>query len=120
MPAVDYYVVLFTSQRTPGDDEGYAAMAQRMLELAAEQPGYLGVESVRDEQGLGITASYWANRESIHVWGNQTEHQLAQQLGKQKWYEYFRLRIGKVETESFFPATNDATKFPPSSTLPQT
>ena len=57
-PQPPYYVVMFTNQRTERDDEGYHAMAQRMLELAAQQPGYLGAESTRDADGFGITLSY--------------------------------------------------------------
>lgn len=95
-PEPPYYAVIFTNQRTETDD-GYVVMADRMVELAAEQPGFLGVESVRD--GLGITVSYWESLEAIKHWKQNAEHQEAQRLGHEKWYASFKLRIAKVERD---------------------
>lgn len=95
-PEPPYYAVIFTNHRTEGD-EGYGAMAERMVELAAEQPGFLGVESVRD--GLGITVSYWDSLDAIKHWKQNAEHQEAQRLGHDKWYASFKLRIAKVERD---------------------
>ncbi len=95
-PAPPYYAVIFTSLRTEVDD-GYGAMAARMLELAAMQSGFLGVESARD--GLGITVSYWTDLESIRNWKLNAEHLEAQRLGHQKWYASFKTRIAKVERD---------------------
>ena len=95
-PQPPYYAVIFTSLRTEGDD-GYGAMAQRMVELAAQQPGFLGVESVRD--GLGITVSYWADLASIAAWKADAEHLDAQRQGREKWYAGFKIRIARVERD---------------------
>jgi heme-degrading monooxygenase HmoA len=94
--APPYYAVIFASRRTPGED-GYGAMADRMAALAAEQPGYLGVESVRGADGFGITVSYWRSPEAIRAWKDHAEHLLAQQAGRERWYEHYELRIAKVE-----------------------
>ena len=91
-----YYAVIFTSIRTDGDS-GYALTAQRMLELAAMQPGFLGVESARGE--LGITVSYWSDLDSISKWKANVEHTEARQLGRARWYSSFRVRIAKVERD---------------------
>ena len=72
-----YWAVIFTSQRTDGD-RGYGHMADRMVELARAQPGFLGVESVRSADGLGITVSYWASKEAIVAWKRHADHQTAQ------------------------------------------
>ena len=96
LPDPPYYAVMFSSQRTPGDN-GYAEMADRMVELAHSQPGFLGVESVRDVDGFGITVSYWASLESIENWRTHAEHRLAKGAGKALWYEHYELRIAKVE-----------------------
>jgi heme-degrading monooxygenase HmoA len=96
LPDPPYYAVIFSSLRTPGDD-GYAHMADRMAELAAGQPGYLGVESVRGADGFGITVSYWTSLESIARWKAHAEHQVAQETGKARWYEHYELRIARVE-----------------------
>src|SRR4051812_11811980 len=98
-PTPPYYAVLFTSRRTEADPEGYEHMAERMLELAARQPGFLGVESARGEDGLGITVSYWDSLEAIERWGKHAEHRLAQHLGRTRWYEAFSLRVSRVEVE---------------------
>ena len=95
-PKPPYYAVIFTSVRTSGD-RGYGKMAEKMLELAAKQPGFLGVESARES--VGITVSYWASLESIQDWKKNIEHQKAQSIGKEKWYSEFRTRISKVERE---------------------
>jgi heme-degrading monooxygenase HmoA len=93
-PPPPYYVVIFTSIRTEGD-QGYRKTAVRMLELAAQQPGCLGVESAREE--IGITVSYWANLESIKKWKENAEHLAAQEQGRVIWYEAYNTRIAKVE-----------------------
>lgn len=95
-PQPPYYAAIFTSQRTAGD-QGYGAMADRMLELASQQPGYLGAESVRDAQGFGITVSYWTSEAAIRDWKQHAEHQVAQAHGHARWYQHFELRIAKVE-----------------------
>lgn len=96
LPAPPYYAVIFSSQRTPGDD-GYDAMADRMIELAAQQPGFLGVESTRNDTGFGITVAYWQDEDSIAAWKAHAEHQLARQYGRERWYEHFEVRVAKVE-----------------------
>ncbi|MES1167935.1 MAG: antibiotic biosynthesis monooxygenase, partial [Oleiharenicola lentus] len=95
-PAPPYYAVIFTSLRTDGD-RGYGDMAQRMMELAAQQPGYLGVESARGGDGLGITVSYWRDEASIQAWKRNTEHQQAQRGGQETWYADYQVRITRVE-----------------------
>lgn len=94
-PEPPYYAVIFSNTRTE-PDEGYAATAERMLKLAAEQPGFLGVESVRDDQ-LGITVSYWQDEASIAAWKQQVEHVEARRKGRERWYASFALRVARVE-----------------------
>jgi heme-degrading monooxygenase HmoA len=91
-----YYAVIFSSQRTPGEN-GYGDMADRMVELAQQQDGYLGVESARGANGFGITVSYWRDEASIVKWKANAEHLIAQQYGHERWYEHFELRVAKVE-----------------------
>lgn len=95
-PKPPYYAVIFTSHRTEGDNS-YIAMAERMVGLASQQPGFLGVESVRGTDGVGITVSYWETEDSIRNWKNHAEHQVAQQSGGQVWYQDYMLRVAKVE-----------------------
>lgn len=94
-PQPPYYLVTFTSIRSPGD-QGYAEAARRMLELAREQPGFLGVESARDD-GLGITLSYWQSEEAILAWRRHAEHAAVREKGRESWYEAFATRVARVE-----------------------
>ena len=97
-PKPPYYAVVFTSLRTYNED-GYEQTAKKMAALASEQPGFLGIESVREESGLGITVSYWKDKDSIRGWKNHAAHQQAQRFGKEKWYQHYRIRVAKVEKD---------------------
>ncbi|MBC3208573.1 antibiotic biosynthesis monooxygenase [Pseudomonas sp. SWRI111] len=95
------FAVIFTSTRTEGDN-GYAAAAQRMAELVREQPGFLGVESVRGADGHGITVSYWQSEAAILAWRDHPEHRLIQARGRSQWYSAFHTRVCRVEREYAF------------------
>lgn len=94
-PRPPYYAVIFTSVRTEGD-QGYAATAQAMVDLAKVQPGFLGIESARQE--LGITVSYWQSEEAITAWKENVDHRAAMQRAHD-WYRHFRVRVARVERE---------------------
>lgn len=96
-PEPPYYAVIFTSLRNASDAEGYAAMAQRMIELGSRHDGFLGVESVRGADGVGITVSYWRDEAAILAWKRDPEHRLAQRNGHELWYDRFEMRVARVE-----------------------
>ena len=100
-PDPPYVAVIFTSLRTDHDEEGYEAMAARMEQLGAEQPGYLGIESVRD--GLGITVSYWRTEADAQAWKQVAEHLGAQRLGREEWYRAYRVRVAIVQRDYGVP-----------------
>lgn len=101
-----YVAVIFTNVRArvvgpdgssaPVDDEGYGAMAERMDSLARDQPGYIGIESVRGADGFGITVSYWETEAHAAAWKQVTEHLGAQLLGRERWYERYVTRVATV------------------------
>ncbi len=95
-PEPPYYAVIFTSQRVAGEN-GYSEVATKMVDLAAQQPGFLGIESARED--IGITVSYWSNLEAIQNWKKNLEHQEAQEAGRKNWYSSFKVRISKVERD---------------------
>lgn len=95
-PEPPYVAVIFTSQRTAGDT-GYADMEDRMVELAARQPGFLGVETARGSDGFGITVSYWADETAAVAWKRQSEHAVAQRRGREEWYAAYEVRVSRVE-----------------------
>lgn len=75
-------------------------MADVMVASAARQPGFLGIESARE--AVGITVSYWASLDAIAAWKRDSEHLLAQRLGRQGWYSAYKVRICRVEREYAF------------------
>jgi heme-degrading monooxygenase HmoA len=91
-----YYSVIFTSQRS-GGDAGYDVTAERMVELASTMSGFLGVESARGPDGLGITVSYWESLAAIAAWRDQFEHTAAREAGRAAWYSHYELRVARVE-----------------------
>lgn len=95
-PSPPYYAVIFTSVKKD-HDPAYETMAQKMAQLAAQQPGYLGMESARE--AVGITVSYWRDEASIKAWKQQLDHQVAQQKGQQEWYSAYQVRVAKVERD---------------------
>lgn len=95
-PKPPYYAVIFTSTRTEKED-GYGKVAERMVALAEQQSGFLGIESAREN--IGITVSYWADLDSIKKWKANTEHIEAQKEGRASWYDTFKVRISKVERD---------------------
>jgi len=100
-PKPPYYAVIFTSLRATDEDEVASqeddSTADRMVELAAQSEGFLGVESVRD--GLGITISYWTDLTAIKKWKNHSKHLVAQEKGKRQWYSAYTTRIARVDRD---------------------
>lgn len=95
-PEPPYYAVIFTSKQST-DKKNYATTAETMEALAKKQPGYLGIESARNE--IGITVSYWRDLESIRQWRNNATHSQAQAEGKSRWYDNYTVRVALVERE---------------------
>lgn len=102
-PKPPYYAVIFSSIRTD-ISSGYADMADRMVELAQTQDGFLGIETARS--GLGITVSYWRDLGAIKKWKQHTDHLIAQEQGRKDWYSHYKVRIALVEREYGFEVDN--------------
>jgi len=101
-PEPPYVAVIFTNQRTGDDEAGYASMAERMDALAAQQPGYLGIESIRATDGHGITVSYWQTERDALAWKAVAEHAEAQRLGRERWYASYVTRVATVSRDYRF------------------
>lgn len=88
--------VIFVAQRTSDVDDGYFAAAAAMDALAAQQDGYLGIDSVRGNDGLGITVSYWADDAAAKAWRDQPEHAAIREQGRGLWYSSYSLHVASV------------------------
>ena len=100
-----YFSVIFTAQRSLSDEGMYSLISERMVELAQQQPGFLGLESVRGEDGIGITVSYWRDRAAIRAWRIDVEHLAAQQMGRQEFYSWYHIRVAEVVAHRTFDAS---------------
>lgn len=98
-PSPPYYAVIFTSQKS-NNNTGYNKISDKLITLAGEQEGFLGIESARNK--IGITVSYWKDLEAIEKWKNNTQHSIARSRGKEEWYKKFKVRIAKVERDYEF------------------
>ena len=96
-PQPPYWAVVFASQRNDADPAAYAEAAARMMQLAGQQPGYLGAESARGEDGFGITVSYWNSEADILAWKHQAEHAATREKGRADWYTRYAVRVARVE-----------------------
>ena len=110
-PEPPYYAVIFTSIHTGFSLAEYNAVATLMFTLAAEQPGYLGVETAHAE--VGITVSYWNDEESIRTWREHLEHTVVRERGRSEWYSRYALRVARVERAYTFSAENVTEPVPP-------
>ncbi|TAJ25342.1 MAG: antibiotic biosynthesis monooxygenase [Planctomycetota bacterium] len=102
------YAVIFASQRprpaagSGAPSDGYGEVADRMVELASRQPGFVAVESARGADGFGITVSYWTDRAAIEAWRDEAEHRVAQRLGRERFYDSFHLVVAELVEERSF------------------
>lgn len=101
-PEPPYLAVIFTTRRVDDDRPDYDRAAARMLELARDVDGFLGMESVHDPDGTGITVSYWRDEAAIERWRTDPEHLAAQRTGRDEWYASYELRIARVERAGSF------------------
>jgi len=90
-----YVAVIFTAQRTPVND-GYDETVAAIKALAAQQPGYLGLESAMDAAGFEITVSYWGHEADARAWKQVADHLAAQSRGQAQWYAGYRVRVATV------------------------
>lgn len=104
-PEPPYYAVIFSSGRTEGDN-GYAAEAQALAELALRQPGCLGIESARSPDGFGITVAYFLDEGAVRRWREDARHEAAQRRGKEAWYSRYSVRVARVERAYAGPDEN--------------
>jgi len=93
----DTIAVIFSAKRNANDDEGYAKAASAMVKLAQKQKGFVDIDSVRDQDGYGITISYWQSEEDAMAWRDNETHARIRDKGRAIWYDVYSLQIAKIE-----------------------
>jgi uncharacterized protein len=99
------WAVSFANGRPTTDaaaSDGYSEMGDEMSTLAAQQPGFIGVDSVRDGEGVGITVSRWSSIAAMVSWRKVVAHQGAQASGRERWYDWYRSDVARVDRTSAF------------------
>jgi heme-degrading monooxygenase HmoA len=89
--------VIFLSGRSSADAEGYKAAAQAMEEAASRMEGYLGIDSARGEDGVGMTISWWRDEAAAIAWRDDPEHRRIRDRGRAVWYDWYRAIIATVD-----------------------
>lgn len=113
LPAPPYYVAIFRCTRNGLDDGGYDEASERMFEMAHRQPGFLGVHTLRTENGEGVTLSYWTDEASIRAWRAQDEEQVVREADRRAWYARYSLQIARVERAYSWSEDEDASRARP-------
>ena len=88
--------VIFISGRNDADPQGYARASDAMVAAAERFPGYLGVESVRGADGVGITVSFWLDDGSARAWKADFEHSSLREQGRTTWYDWYELTVAEI------------------------
>lgn len=94
-PEPPYYAVIAPAE-LQGDTRGYPETALRLMELAREVDGFLGIESCLTAN-FSLAVSYWRSLEAIDTWRRNAHHLLAKDRGRQEWFAAYLTRIARVE-----------------------
>jgi heme-degrading monooxygenase HmoA len=86
-----FLVVFRNRKRADIDYPAYEAEADRMLELAQAQPGYVSFKSYVADDGEVLALSEWEDEAAARAWGQVAEHRAVQQRGRSTYYEDYTL-----------------------------
>lgn len=86
------------------DVQAYPRWAEQMTALVAEQPGFCHSHSFRNDDGFGVTLSYWHDAAAMSDWAANPQHQEAQAFGRREAYLSYRLEIAELVSVREFTA----------------
>lgn len=89
-------VVLFRSKLAAGASEEHGAMAAELVARAQGMPGFVDFTIFRGTDGEDLLVVHWDSMDALKVWSADTQHIIAKRLGREKWYEYFKVEIAEV------------------------
>jgi heme-degrading monooxygenase HmoA len=95
-------IILFRSKLTDQAGEDYQAMNQELEVLVRQNPGFIDAKSYKSEDGERLTVVWWKDEDSLREWRELMRHREAQNTGRQKWYQYYKLEVGSVIREKSF------------------
>jgi len=86
-------VTIFRSRLRPGVDREYASSADRLLELARSQPGFVSFEHYAAADGERVSIITFASVAEHEAWRDHPQHVEAQRLGRERFYAEFRIQV---------------------------
>lgn len=89
-------VILFRSKLTATAGDDYGAMAQAMANHARTFEGFVAMKGFKADDGERMTVVWWTDEESLKVWAGDLKHRAAQDLGREKWYEYYKIEVAQI------------------------
>ena len=98
------YAVIFRAVIRDLDQE-YLDLAEQLRSLAIDKYGCREFFALT-EGNQEVAISYWDTEEQVRNWKQDALHLQAQQLGRKKWYESYRVQIAEVQRE--YAGTSDA------------
>lgn len=107
-------VTLIRSRLKPGVRDEYAALLERMSELARTMPGYISHKGFAGDDGERVTVVEFAHAEGLNAWRRHPEHVAAKRLGRQRFYIEYHVQVCSLERESKFEAGNESPAASPS------
>lgn len=101
-------VVLFRSKLMPdARADGYSEMASEMDALARSMPGFVDVKSFTADDGERLTVVWWQDEETLAAWRQAERHRVAQRLGRERWYEYYKIDVAHIVRANTFAREPD-------------
>ena len=72
--------------------------AAALRPLVSSIEGFISIERFESKTTPGkfVSIGFFENEEAVHQWRNLPEHRRAQQLGRTRLFESYRLRIASV------------------------
>jgi heme-degrading monooxygenase HmoA len=81
----------------------YSKLAGEMLALAETMPGFIAFKTFAAEDGERVSIVEFADHKSHHAWRKHPRHLEAQRLGRDKFYNEFRIQVCTLEREYGMP-----------------
>jgi heme-degrading monooxygenase HmoA len=95
-------VILFRSRLTAAAGDDYSRMSEAMIAHAKLFPGFVDVKSFTADDGERLTVVWWQDEETLKAWATDAKHRVAQQLGRERWYEYYKMDVAQIVRVSNF------------------
>ena len=95
-------VVTIFRSRLRADAPDYPSVAQKMLDLAREMPGFVSFKTFHNPDGERCSIVEFADWQSHNNWAAHPHHRQAQQQGRNDFYSEYSITVAEVARSSNF------------------